>query len=117
MAARTRKVTPAKAAAPQAEPVADPYADLDEPDVYTAPASAVDVDKIPESLKSRVEDAWNADDDKWRLQLTPSPEATKAIISAMRKYAENRPDGRVTLRTKNVDGGFRYKVSVFTPRK
>lgn len=119
MATTTRTRTPRKTAAPPVKTAAPELSFLDgleEPAEDTSKPT-VDVSSIPEAIKTRVDDAF-VEGGPWYRQVTASQEQTDAVTSAMRTYAENRPDGRVTLRVKPlVSGeGFRYKVVEFVAR-
>lgn len=118
MTTRTRR-SPSKAATAVA--VLDPFAELVEPEVLPTVAALPDPDKVPESLRARVEIAYAMWQDRgaktpWTTQLCPSETVTAAAVKGMTDYAKGRADGRLTLRTKAVDGGFKYKATDYTPR-
>lgn len=120
-ATRARKTTAAPAkTAPPAAPAVPVLNFLDglEDAVIDTSKPTVNLATIPDALKLRVDAAYVDVTDAWRRQNTTSQEQTDAVIDGMRTYAENRPNGRVTLRVKPlVEGhGFRYKVVEFVAR-
>lgn len=89
--------------------------ELELPEVTDKPLP-VDLSKIPQAIKDRVDTSYASGDDKWRFQATASEAQAEAVLKAMTKYAINRPAGRVTLRKRLGDGGFYFKAVKFVPK-